>query len=105
MKSAIEKALDKISSKNVNVQKMEEPKPPKKLKDGEIPVANFKPSLYLDDKELPTIPKYKAGDKIILVIECTVKGTSAYDRLEGKETRKTFNADLEIDAIADITKG
>jgi len=106
MKSAIEQALDKV--KNLNVQKLDEPKPekPKKGENMTMSVAyDPRPTIYLDDKELSTIGKYKAGDKVVLVCECSVKSVSTYDRMEGKETKKSLNCDLCIEAVADITKG
>jgi hypothetical protein len=105
MKSVIEKALDSV--KNLNVQKLEEPKPEKPKKGEEnIPIAyDPRPTIYLDDKELSTIGKYKAGDKVVIVCECYVRSVNTYDRMDGKEAKKSLNCDLCIEAIADITKG
>lgn len=104
MKSAIEKALDNIGK--LNIQKLEEPKKLKNKKDNDVPIPVYdpRPMLYLNEKDLSTISKYKAGDKVVIVCECTVKSTAAYDRLEGKETKKAYNCDLLIEAIADITR-
>jgi hypothetical protein len=104
MKSAIEKALDKIGS--LNIQNLEEPKKEKGNKGMEGSAAyDSRPTIYLDDKELSTIGKYKAGDKVILVCECYVRSVSSYERMEGKDLKKSMNCDLCIEAIADITKG
>jgi hypothetical protein len=103
MKSVIEKALDNV--KKLNVQELDEPKPQKPSKN-EIEAIPYdpRPTIYLDDKELPMIGRYKAGDKVILVCECSVRSISAYDRLEGKEAKKSTNCDLVIESIADITQ-
>lgn len=103
MKSVIEKALDNV--KKLNVQKLDEPKPDKKSKN-EIEAIPYdpRPTIYLSDDDLATICDYKAGDKIVLVCECSVRDISAYDRMEGKVTKKTQNASLLIEAIADITR-
>jgi hypothetical protein len=104
MKTAIEKALDKVGS--LNVQKLEEPKAEKPKKGMGTPVAyDPRPTIYLDDKELSTIGSYKAGDKVVLVVECYVQSVSSYDRMDGKEVKKSMNCDMRIEAIADITKG
>jgi len=101
-KSAIEIALDKVAGKKIDVNQM--PEPPKEKKgDMAMPEGYWKPRLYLNDKELPDVSKYSAGDKVLLVIECTVESTNMYDRMDGKEKKKAFNADLCIEAIADIT--
>jgi len=105
MKSAIEQALDKV--KNLNVQKLDEPKPEKQKK-GEDPISytyDPRPSLYLGDEELPTIGKYKAGDKVVIVCECYVSSVNTSDRMEDKESKKSLDCNLRIEAIADITKG
>lgn len=103
MKSAMEKALDKIGS--LDVKKLEEPKKDKSSKGPccEIPYDN-RPSIYLDEKELSTIGNFTVGKKVVLVVECSVRSVSTYDRMEGKETKKTMNCDLVVEAIADITK-
>lgn len=100
MKSAMEKALDK--AKSVNVQKLEEPKPPKG-----IPASDWdgRPSIYLDDKQLSTISRYKAGDKVVLAVECSVQSINTYDRKNGNKSEKSMSCSLTIEAIADITKG
>lgn len=103
MKSVIEKAFDNIGK--LNVQKLDEPKKEKSKKDTiEMPAYDPRPTIYLSDKELATIGSYKAGDKIVIVCECSVRSVSTYDRLEGKETKKTLNCDLLVEAIADITR-
>jgi hypothetical protein len=104
MKSAMEKALDKIG--NLDIQKMEEPKK-EKGKDNECcpSMDYYKPTIYLDDKELSTIGNYKIGDKVILVIECSVKSLSQHEEVKGKEKKKVLHCDLCVEAIADITKG
>lgn len=103
MKSVIEMALDNV--KRLNVQKLDEPKK-EKPKKGKIsaPAYDPRPTIYLSDKELATIGNYKAGDKIVVVCECSVRSVSTYDRLEGKEIKKTLNCDLLVEAIADITR-
>ena len=104
MKSAMEKALDKIGS--LNVKQLEEPKKEKASKGECCPVSyDSRPSIYLDDKELSTIGNFKAGDKVILVVECSVRSVNTYDRMDGKEVKKSLNCDLCIEAIADITTG
>jgi hypothetical protein len=103
MKSPIEKALDKIGS--INIQKLEEPKKEKANGKNDFIVYDPRPTIYLSDKDMPTAAKYKAGDKVIIIAECTVVSTNTHDRIEGKETKKSFNTDLRVDAIADITKG
>jgi hypothetical protein len=105
MKSAMEKALDRIGS--LNVQKLEEPKAEKSKKgDCCCPIPyDPRPTLYLDDKELSTIGNFKAEDKVILVIECSVKSIHSSERMEGKEVKKSLNCELCVEAIADITKG
>jgi hypothetical protein len=104
MKSPIEKALDKIQDKNVNIEKMPEPEKPKKGSP-EIAVAfDGKPRLYLNDKELSKIASYKAGQKVILVMEGTVESINTYDSIADKKTQKSYTSDIRIDAIADITK-
>lgn len=101
MKSVIEKALDSI--KKPSVQKLDEPKKPKKGK-LEMPVYDPRPAIYLSDKELSTIGNYKAGDKVVIACECSVRSVSTYDCLEGKETKKSLNCELLVEAIADITR-
>lgn len=105
MKSAMELALDKIG--NINVQKIEPPAKEKVDKFANLvgEPSFYKPSLYLDDRELSTIGNYKADDKVILVIECTVKSIHSSERMEGKQIKKTLDCSLDIEAIADITKG
>lgn len=105
MKSAMEKALDKIGS--LNVQKLPEPKmeKPKKGECCEPMPYDSRPTIYLNDKELSTIGGYKAGDKVILVAECSIRSINTYDRMDGKEMKKTMNCDLIVEAVADITKG
>ena len=106
MKSAIEQALDKVGK--LNVQKLEEPKPEKAKKGEEMHMSiayDPRPAIYLDDKQLSTIGNYKAGDKVVIVCECSIKSVSTYNRMEGKETKESLNCDLLIEAIADITKG
>jgi len=61
----------------------------------------FKPDLYLNDKDFPGIGTWKVGDKVVLCIECGVKGMSMRDG----HNRKEYNVTLEIDAISDITAG
>jgi hypothetical protein len=92
--------------KNLNVQKLEEPKQ-EKPKKGEVAISAYdsRPTIYLDDKELSTIGKYKAGDKVIVVCECTVRSVSTYDSMKGKDIKKSMNCDLVVEAIADITGG
>lgn len=103
MKSVIEKALDNV--KKLNVQELGEPKSSKPSKN-EIEAMPYdpRPIIYLDDKNLPMIGRYKAGDKVILVCECSVRSVSTYDRAEGKEAKKSTNCDLVIESIADITQ-
>jgi hypothetical protein len=106
VKGIIEKALDKLD-KSVPVTNMEPPKQEKASKNSiEAPVAAYdnRPRLYLDDKEFPTAAKYKAGDKVVLIVECEVTGVSQYDRIgNDKKPEKSYNADLCVHAIADIT--
>ena len=104
MKSAIEKALDNV--KKLNVQSLDEPKPHKPGKNEAVDVMPYdpRPTIYLDDKELPMVGRYRAGDKVVLVCECSVRNVSTYDRFEGKETKKSTNCDLVIESIADITQ-
>lgn len=103
MKSVIEKAFDNIGK--LNVQKLDEPKKEKSKKGAiEMPAYDPRPTIYLSDNELATIGNYKAGDKVVIVCECSVRSVSTYDRLDGKETKKTLNCDLLVEAIADITR-
>jgi hypothetical protein len=104
MKSVIEKALDKV--KKLNVQELDEPKPEKSKKgEHEMPIYDPRPRIYIEDKDLPAIGKYKAGDKFVLVCECSVASTYSHDRVEGKEIKKSINCELIIESIADITQG
>lgn len=104
MKSAIEKALEKLNINKVNVVEIEKEKPDDNEKDSPAVAYNPGPRLYLTDKDLEAIKDYKAGDKVILVLECCVEGRSSYSRMEGKDMKNTCNCDLCIEAIADITK-
>lgn len=99
MKSVIEKALDNV--KKLNIQKLDEPKKGRKT---EAIAYDPRPTLYLSDNDLSTIGNYKAGDKIVIVCECSVRSISSYDHMEGKTTKKTQNIDLLVEAIADITR-
>jgi ribosomal protein L21E len=101
--SAIEQALDKV--KKPNIQKLEEPKQEKAKKSDMNMMYDDRPRLYLNDKEMPTMKNYKAGDKVVLVCECTIKSMDMYDRMEGKESKKSMSAEMCIEAMADITKG
>lgn len=104
MKSAIEKALDKISSPNI--QNLEAPKPEKAKKGNMVEsVWDDRPTIYLGDKELSSIGSYKAGDKVVLAVECSVCSVNSHDSMDGKEIKKSLNCELRIEAIADITKG
>lgn len=100
MKSVIEKALDRV--KKLDIQKLDGPK--KEKGKGEEIAYDPRPVLYLSDNDLPAISNYKAGDKVVIVCECSVRGISTYDRVDGKVTKKTQNCDLLIEAIADITR-
>lgn len=105
MKSAMEIALGNV--KNHSIQKLEELKkesPDKSVQGMAAPSYYDRPKIYLDSKELSTIGNYKAGDKVVLVVECSVESVTAHDRMEGKEVKKSLNCDLVIEAIADITK-
>lgn len=95
MKSAMEKAFDKV--KSLNIQKLEEPK---KSKGGFI--YDSRPGLFLTDKELTALDKYKVGDNVILVIECTIKSISTNELI--KDKKKHLDCNLTINSLADITK-
>lgn len=103
--SAIVKAIESAKSKAVKVEKIELPKPSKSKSKGlVIEPGYYKPTLYIDNKELSNIGDYKAGEKLVLVIECTVKGISIDDRVDsdGKVVKRQ-SASIEIDSFADIT--
>lgn len=99
MATVIEKALDKI--KKIKVEEIEKPKQSNKGLD--IFPYDERPVLYLSDKILSSTPKFKAGDKVILAVECTVNNCSCEETMTDTETKKSFSASLRIDAIADIT--
>ncbi|MDP4292175.1 MAG: hypothetical protein Q8908_13925 [Bacteroidota bacterium] len=100
----MEEAFDSV--KKLSIQSTEPPKSEKKSKnDNCCSIDSCKPCLYIDDRELPTAGNYKIDDKVVLVLECSVKGISSYMRPDGKGQKKTLNIDLTVDAIADITKG
>lgn len=111
MKSPIEIALDKIAKGSVKSIPTESPADSKEDKKNSpeecMPCGDSKPTIYLDDEDMPSIKDYKAGDKIILVIECTVDNTSTYSRAskDKKGVEDSFSSSLKIEAIADITKG
>lgn len=97
------------ASKNLKVETIEIAKE-KKSKGGMIPVCcddekrYYKPSLHITNKDLSTIDKYKAGDKVCVVIECTVTGTDIGSSLDAKgKLVKRFSCGLDIDSFSDIT--
>jgi hypothetical protein len=103
--SSITRAIESAKTKAIKVEKIEMPKQSSKKKgDMGIPTLGYyKPSLYLDDKDLSTISDYSAGEKVVLVVECTVKGVTLSDSIrEGKPTKR-YSAEIEIDSFADIT--
>lgn len=104
MKTAIEKALEKIEGQTVKVDKMEEPKKKKGDNMECCSMYNGRPSLYLNDKEFSGIQSLNVGDKVVLVIECEIMGVNSYSNLDkDKKPVKKFNCDLAINAISDIT--
>jgi hypothetical protein len=102
MKSAMEMAFEKV--KKLDVQKLEEPKT-EKAKKGEISMPDSRPTLYLDEKDFPAIGHYKVGDKVVMVMECTMKSMETYEHMEGKEMKKSMTGAMTVEAMADITKG
>ena len=104
MKTAIENALDSIKGKTVKVDKMEEPKKVKGDNTECCSMYNGRPSLYLNEKEFSNIPGLSVGSKVVLVIECEVMSINSYSSLDkDKKPKKSYNCDLAIDAISDIT--
>lgn len=103
-KDLIVDAIEKIANnKGVKVTKIEPPKPTKSKKHSEITASFYKPTLYLDNNELPTGKNYKAGEKVVLTIEGTVRSISKNDFIADGESKERVSIDIEIDAIADIT--
>ena len=99
----IKEAIKKVADKNIKVDKVKKerdefPKEAINLAEG--------PCLYLDDKELPSLPKYKSGDTVVLVIECKTKTTDSHSSWDEKtkKTTKRHSATLEIKSFADITE-
>lgn len=103
MSSVIQNALEKASKSTIKIETISSPKPKKSEKSMGIPCCSYKPSLYLDDKQLASISQYKAGDKVVLVIECNVRSCSVNDRIVDGKSQKRHDAEIEIESFADIT--
>lgn len=106
MASIIQKALENAKQSAVKIETISTPKekPNKGKKSVPVPYnVVWKPSLYLDDKQLANIGQYKAGDKVVLVIECNVRSVNTSDRIIDGKSEKRHDAEIEIESFADIT--
>ena len=103
-KSIITKAIEKAAGKSIKIEKHEDIKPKKSKKDVLYTEGYFKPSLYLDDKDLASIGTYKVGDKVVLAIECCIKESSSREAEDEKGNKMArTSATFQIESFADIT--
>jgi ribosomal protein L21E len=101
MKTAIEKALDNV--KGISIEKIEKSKKGDK-KDECYPI-DTRPRIYFSNADIEGIKNYKAGEKVVIVCECTVENVSNYSRTDGDkgEVKNSFSCDLVVESVADIT--
>lgn len=104
--NALKTALEKAAKGKLKTHKVPERKEPKGAGMA-APSSDYywPPSLYLSDKDFPGIENWKGGDTVTLVVTAKVRSQSTNEYDEGKGKKRTFNADLEITSISDITPG
>lgn len=65
-----------------------------------MPEHRFKPSIHLDEKDLPAIREWEVGQKYVLILEVKQTSKNENEHTEGRKTIKSMSASFEIQKVS-----